>query len=765
MVSRPVNILIVEDEVAHQELVRLAFEDSGDRFSLAMAQDLGQARERLAEAQPDLVITDLRLPDGKGTEILDSGEQPPAFPLVVMTSHGDEQAAVDAIKAGAIDYVVKSEAALEYIPHVAERALREWQHIVERRQAEAAVRESEERYRTLVETATDGIILVAGGRITYANPSFRRMLGYAEDELMDLPVERVLPNTEKGKERVLGYARGRLAGKKDVPAQYEAQLATKDGDVLDVMLSASAFMLEGEQSILVIIKDISEQKQAEEALRQGEKKFRTLYESMNEGVALHDICYGDDGKPIDYKIIDVNPAYERITGLSREETIGKLASELYGADVPPHLATYVEVAETGNPAVLETYFAAIKKHLSISAFSPEKGGFATAATDITARRQAQEALTRSQQLAAVGTLAGGIAHEFNNLNAIVLGNLELTLRSQELNAKDRRRLEAMQQAVVRAIDVTKDLLAFARQEKSVQRPTSLIDVVQGTLGVVGRELETEGIEIVVRSRPIPQLVLDAGQIGQTLMNLLINARHAMLDSPEKTLTVELGTEGERAFVRFTDTGVGIPAESLPDLFLPFFTTKGEHATGDSPLAKVQGTGLGLSVCTTIVRDHGGEITVESQPGEGSSFTVWLPIPTAPLTPDADDEPVPAAHILVVDDEEMIRLLLTEVLEDAGHSVEATDDARQALELVENGAFDVIILDLQMPKMSGVDFLRAVRRIDLDQLPAVLVATGKFTDENLQGYAGLGVFETIYKPFDWGVVLPRIADALRARQVK
>jgi len=248
----------------------------------------------------------------------------------------------------------------------------------------------------------------------------------------------------------------------------------------------------------------------------------------------------------------------------------------------------------------------------------------SALVDITERIQAREALLRSERLAAVGLLAGGVAHEFNNLHGGVLGFLDLTLETGALPPRDRERLEYARRTLQRAVRITQDLLDFSRTDSPLRREMDLPELVDETMRVLRHGLEKRGIRPECRLGPAPAVLGNPGQLGQVVTNLVLNAQDALMGRDGPCLTVETGTLDGSAFLRVSDNGQGIRERDLPRIFLPFFTTKGASAALGSPYADLQGTGMGLSVCETVVKNHGGRILVESREAGGSTFTVLLP---------------------------------------------------------------------------------------------------------------------------------------------
>jgi PAS domain S-box-containing protein len=548
---------------------------------------------------------------------------------------------------------------------------------------------------------------------------------------------------------------------RDLPAEMEEALAGGIDDFLGKPFTPEAL------SVRLAVAEKNCERMASRAAV--ERKLHGVFH------AARDVAFIITDAAADPKIIEFSPGAVRIFGCPRAEALGQPAlGFLQPADLRrfKDARSAMERGEFGLNGELELVrrngdrFPSILVTYPLQDDDGRMNAILAVAFDISALKEAQAGLLRSQQLAAVGTLAAGVAHEFNNTHGIILGFVDLVLRSDRLSNEHRRRLSAVREAALRAAGVTSNLLAFARQGPGLRRAANLNRIVETTLAIVQREFESEGIDIEVSGGEVPCFVMDERQVGQVLMNLLINARHALVERRVREIAIETGRRGDRAYLCVRDTGCGISDEHRTRLFDPFFTTKGEHAAPGSPAACLKGTGLGLSVCHTIVANHGGEIAVESMEGKGSVFTVWLPC-TETGAPQVEELPLPdehsqAARILVLDDEEHLQDLMRDMLQQAGHCVETTDDGRRALELLRQRDFDVVILDLQMPKMNGVEFLYALRNIELRRLPAVLVMTGKLTDENIEGYASLGVAGTLYKPFDVQTALGKIRAAMQLR---
>jgi len=515
----------------------------------------------------------------------------------------------------------------------------------------------------------------------------------------------------------------------------------------------------------------AEQRRTHEAIQEREERFRLLTDHTPVSIQGYDT---------EGRVLYWNKAAERIFGYTAAEAYGRSLRELIIPDrlLPDHareldagrnVTASGQFLEAREVQLRDKGGRAVPVHCIHTAICLEgrEPLFFRIDVDLSERKKSEAALIHSARMAAVGTLAGGVAHEFNNIHAAALGYIELALL-QPLDDKLREYLAVVQEVLLRASGVTRRLLDFSSRKAKSHVPVALTALVESTLKLVRTEFESEGIEIAVHVNEPVSVFADPGQIGQVILNLMINARHAMIDTSVKRLDLSTGKEGERGYVRVKDTGIGIRPEHLADLFVPFFTTKGEHAESGSGQAAVRGTGLGLSVSKTIVENHGGEITVESAVGLGSTFTVWLPLSAEAETVEDDEEEAsllvkPNARILVLDDERHVCQFILEVLEAHGYRAEATDDGHAALARLREEEIDLVLVDLQLPAMGGDEFLDRLEAAALPKPPVCLVMTGKLVSENLDAIEGRAVFGILEKPFTARALLRQISAALLARE--
>jgi two-component system NtrC family sensor kinase len=371
-------------------------------------------------------------------------------------------------------------------------------------------------------------------------------------------------------------------------------------------------------------------------------------------------------------------------------------------------------------------------------------------------KSSYDLLLQSEKMALMGRIVAGIAHELNNPLTIVIGNIQLMLM-RERNEKSVESLSRIQDGAERASKIVKNLLTFARQDKPERKLTSVNAIIRKSVELRSYELRVNNIEVSTELlENLPETMADPHQLQQVFLNLIVNAEQAMIEAHSKgLLRISTRMSDGKILIFFSDDGPGISHENVHRIFEPFFTTK---AVG-------KGTGLGLSICQGIVVEHGGKIDVESTVGRGTTFVVELPIqkwiPDAPIAvPDAGRTlPASKRRILVVEDEIQIRQLLQEVLKSLGHQVEVAGNGRDALGMIELKDYDLILIDVKMPEMSGSEFFAAIKRKGTALERRVVFVTGDLMNaETLQFVEGSGR-PWLGKPFDLASVTKTISDCL------
>lgn len=509
----------------------------------------------------------------------------------------------------------------------------------------------------------------------------------------------------------------------------------------------------GPVRVVIAHDNITQIKQAEAALRSSENQFRVIWENSLDGMRLTD----EAGT-----VRRVNQAYCRIMRKPREElelhdmaqpyaperreeVLAKHSGRFRDRNVPPHQETEV-ILEKGRTLRLEVSSSFLElpgqAPLLLSVFR-----------DVTERRQLERQAQHTQRLEAIGTLAGGVAHDLNNALVPITMSLEILKADYPAEAE---MLETVAGSARRAADMVRQLLTFAKGAEGERTPIQLRHIVKEMDKIIHGTFP-KNISLQTRlPRDIPSVLGDGTQIHQVLLNLCVNARDAM--PAGGTLTMEAGTEemdaafvassaspearpGSYAFLRVTDTGTGIPPETLEKIFDPFFTTKDPD----------KGTGLGLSTALGITRSHGGFILVKSRPGEGSSFTAYFPVetspPAIPLIEAASQEFQGNGElVLYVDDEAPVRSIAESVLKRLNFTpIFAADGMDGLIQVAQHRtSLRAIISDMHMPGMDGLAFARTLRRI-APNVP-VIIATGRLDEATQAEFKNLGIVQFLNKPY-------------------
>jgi two-component system, cell cycle sensor histidine kinase and response regulator CckA len=619
--------------------------------------------------------------------------------------------------------------------------------ITARKLAEQGVEKERARFRTLTESAPFGMRLSdASGTVTYVNPAWTSLFGYTAEETPTLEAWRALAYPEAGR-RAEMEARWRAdqAARERGESVTKATRPTCRNGALKSVLMTSVMLEQGQ--VLTTCVDMTDITAAQEAQR----RLAAAIEQAAEVVVIT-----DRAGVIEY----VNPAFERVTGYSREEAVGEspriLKSGNQDAAFYQDLWRTITAGRTWHGHFVNRRKAGTlyEEDATITPIRDERGevvNFVAIKRDVSREVELQQQLVHAQKMEAVGRLAGGIAHDFNNLLQAMLGQLAV-LRQRVTIPDDHaaRSFGELDELVRRGAALTRQLLLFSRRETSLRERVDLNDAVRGAASLL-RRIVRENVTIDTELAPAPlPVVADRAQLDQVLMNLAVNASDAMASGGRMTLR----TEGDETHVRLVvaDTGCGMSDVVRAHVFEPFFTTK---AVG-------KGTGLGLSVVHGIVTAHGGRLEVESREGEGATFTVLLPrdLHAAAGTAAAAVPPGGLQHgggerVLVLEDEAGAREGLAEVLSLLGYVVVAVEDGARALALPEAPPFDLVISDLMLPGMSGPDVAAELER----RWPAlrVILMSGYAEDEAVRRSASVGDVRFLQKPFD----VPTLAAAVRS----
>lgn len=377
-------------------------------------------------------------------------------------------------------------------------------------------------------------------------------------------------------------------------------------------------------------------------------------------------------------------------------------------------------------------------------------------------RAAQEQLMQAEKMSAIGQLVSGVAHELNNPLAGIMGFTQLLLNT-ELNAKNRKHLDRIYNEAVRSQKIVQNLLSFSRRHKPEKTYRSLNEAIDSVLELRAYQLKVDNAEVARRFDPnLPRTMFDFHQLQQVILNIVNNAHQAMMDVSDRPrrLTITTGRDGGSLRASFQDTGTGIARDRLDRIFDPFFTTKMDG----------KGTGLGLSLSRAILKDHVGKLAVESALGQGTTFSIELPLLEEQADAAEPRQKEPAAprtkplKLLVVDDEMILVELLVEFLKIAGHDVESAGDGRKALELAGRADYDVILSDLKMPGLDGQGFYERLIKSKPEMARRFIFSTGDLANPKVQTFFQTTGCLYLSKPFKLEAVLgllDQVARSIRA----
>ncbi len=625
------------------------------------------------------------------------------------------------------------------------------------------LQETERLLGAIVQASGDAILcLDRNGTILSWNRAAEQIYGYAAAEAVGHPIALLLPPDRSGEYRELMTRLDRGG-----PAEhFESERVRRDGRRITVSLSASPLKDQAGDIIGLSItsRDITDRLRSEEELR----KLSSAIEQSPVSILITD-AQG--------RIEFVNPKFTQMTGYRADEAQGENPRILKSGHTSDEEYRRLWATISGGQ-VWQGELLNRKKDGDLfwekATIAPVRSGrgeithFIAIKEDITDRKKLEDQLRHSQKMEAVGLLAGGIAHDFNNILTAIIGYS--TLLDMKMPAGDPLRLNVTQIIVSanRAAELTHSLLAFSRKQVIHLEPLDLNQAVRQTETFLQRLLP-EDIELQLHLVPEPLTCqTDRGQLEQVLMNLASNSRDAMpqggrivietgrivIDS-EFILSHGYGELGDYALISFSDTGIGMDETTRPQIFEPFFTTK---EVG-------KGTGLGLAMVYGMVKQHGGYITVDSEPGRGTTFRIYLPLvldPAAREVPDLGEEPAFAGGtetILVADDDAVLRNLAEEVLIQFGYTVLTAADGEEALDRFRENLerIDLAILDVVMPKRNGREVFDTIRLLR-PQLPVLFISG--YTDEVIHRHGVIGpTQEFIQKPMSPLVLLKKVREVL------
>ncbi len=762
-------------------------------YTSAIANTGRQGLNRLRQRLPDLILLDLQLPDISGLDLLRLiAQEGYDVPVILMTAHGSEGIAVEAFRLGARNYLIKPFSETE-AQAVIDQALRERRL---RREKEQLTRNLQQRVKELTVLYSIGQsvsalldleellerIVEAAVYITRAEEGFLLLRDQNADELYLRAAKNL---GEQRAQRMRMPIEDTLAGqvvRSGKPVRLDkasagANLKVKTGFLVRAILQVPLTV--GNHAIGVLAVD---NQQAERTFSENDQYLLSALADY-AAIAIENARLYSEVKSSEERYRDLFAnAYDLIFTLDRQlhiQSINNIGTTLIGYD---------EAQLVGRPlrdlAVAEAWDAAEQRFagllmgngtqpfelqlrrpdgetlvLEVSARllhgHGRTGGVHCIARNLTERRRLEEQLIHSEKLSSIGQLVAGVAHELNNPLTSISGYTQLMLRDTTLRDDMRDDLKHINTQAERAARIVQNLLVFAREHKPERSTVNLNEVFRNTLSLRAYQLRVDNISVVLDFDPnLPNTIADPFQLQQVILNLINNAHQAITErGGPGTLTLrtyvattpgESGAASQPSVVLAVgDTGVGIAARDLNRIFDPFYTTK--------PVG--QGTGLGLSICFGIVREHGGRIWAESEPGSGTTLSVALPLLQGPATDGIlldDDarvaENTPRCRVLVVDDEEPVARLLARLLRQLGHEPMIVDSGAAAIERIKREPFDLILSDVKMPGMSGFELHQVIKQLNPELAARVVFVTGDMLSAATQARIAQTGNPYIAKPF-------------------
>jgi PAS domain S-box-containing protein len=636
---------------------------------------------------------------------------------------------------------------------------------------------------TLLEAIPDAMVVInQDGIVVQINSQTEDLFGYTRDELIGQKIEILVPERQRQthhhhREHFAQEPRIRRMG-----AGLELHGRRRDGSEFPVEISLSPVSTGNGTLVLSAVRDVSDRKRTEEQLRRAHeeldrRKSRQLWDSQNRLALIADSSQDAIiGKNLDGIITHWNKGAEQIYGYRPEEVIGKNIPLLAPKDRPDEIPLILEKIRDGQRV---EYFESVRvtkdgRHLNVSiSVSPvwdAEGkivGASAIARDITAQKRAEEQLRQAQKMEAIGRLAGGVAHDFNNILGIIAACGELLRSRVDSNPESQQFLDNLRQATERGASLTRQLLAFSRKQPVQPRILDVNERLKEVSKLV-RPLVGDDVQITILPSSESSIVeADPSQLDQIILNLAVNARDAMPKGGKLILETAIKdfdqafaeqhppmTAGKYVMLAVSDNGLGMDQATVSRIFEPFFTTK--------EIGK--GTGLGLATVYGIVQQSHGHIWVYSEPGRGTTFKIYLPSASSRIglasEPQAESLPPKrdGTRILLVEDDPLMRLLTKKMLEEHGYRVIEAEDGKSALQrLSENHSIDLTLTDVVMKGMSGPEL--ALRLTDSHPEMRVVYMSG-YTGELLTESGGLGTGITLVeKPFTRTTLLTTLHAAL------
>ncbi|WP_446011549.1 response regulator [Candidatus Electrothrix sp.] len=762
------TILIVDDQPVNLKIL-LSFLQKQD-FELRVLQSGVQALALLEETIPDIILLDVMMPDLDGFETcrrIKADERFVDIPVIFMTALDTVEDKVTGFKAGGVDYITKPFQQLEVL-------IRINTHINLRKKAQKLKETQEElllqknKLEALIHSIPDPIYIKdVDNKYIGCNQAFEKVSGRKEQDIVGQEDTAIFSPEVAASFRTKDQemlAKGKAQ-------RIEEHIITPYGEDLFFDIWKTPYI--GPDGKLLgmigICRDINELKQVQQEAEEEKERLSVTLQSIGDGVITTDV---------EGNVVFINRAAEQLTGWHNADAVGKASGQIFRIFDEKRdessLDPVAKILQTGKRLALSRDAVLENKdgmRLNIAdSGAPIRDredyiiGVVIIFRDITQEKKMDQERVKIRKLESVGILAGGIAHDFNNLLSAILGNIELASSGVPEHGKIWNLLAAAQKATERATKLTYQLLTFSKGGEPIKERTSLPELVSESANFVlhGSLVSCE----FSFADDLWTIYADSGQISQVIQNIILNAKDAMPHGGRITVACRnvndlasglLLRRHKGNFVQITiqDTGTGIRQDIMESIFDPYFTTK------------KKGNGLGLAICHSIIKKHGGHITVHSEKQQGTMFSIYLPAMPAPVQPDTapqtQEESITSTRIMVMDDDQMLRTLAQSQLAALGHDAVLVEDGAAAIstyqEMLESdNPIDLVILDLTIPGgMGGKETAQKLLQLDPDA--KLIVASGYSNDPVMAEYTEYGFRAAVAKPF----TLKELRKAIAAAQ--
>ena len=714
---KSIHVLLLEDNPADAELSLRQLRRNGFQVESDLVRTRDEFKLRVSSGTYDVILADHRLPGWTSMEAVQwLRAEGYDLPFILVSGTLGDDFAVECIKLGVTDYVLKDR--LERLTFAVRRALDEEELRRQRTRAQQELRESEKQYRLLFDMNPNPMWVFDAQslKILEVNEAAVLNYGYSRSDFLSMTILDIRPveDIPAGRQSMSPRPPGRHATEK-------WRHRKKDGTIMDVEITSHDLSFYGTEAVLAQAHDITERERNEERLRQSDERVSKAFRSSPLPITISTRADG--------RYLDANEAFLRMMGRPWQEIVGHTASELNVWAFPEDRARMVEALDRdGRVSALETAFISRtngERSVQVSAERIALDGLTcilAITNDVTEEKRLEEQFRQAQKMEAVGRLAGGMAHDFNNMLGVIIGYCDLAKERPTLEGAIRD-ISQIKKAAQRAATLTRQLLAFSRQQVLLPRVLDLNEVVKDISQMLLRVIAEDISLVFVPAPSLGSVRADLGQIEQALMNLVVNARDAMPQGGKiviETANVELDDiyndthqevkPGPYVLLSVSDTGSGIDSETISRVFEPFFTTKPPG----------EGTGLGLSMVYGVIRQSGGYIWVYSEAGQGTTFKIYLPRIEEAAEPLSRTTPEiifakGTETVLLVEDEQNLRELAIELLESEGYRVLAAKDGQSAIAISQahRETIHVLLTDAVLPNMSGIALAARIKEVRSD----------------------------------------------------